>query len=167
MNLMEPWNQRPIEEAYLFNPAFCCNIITSSIVGYMEYNDNEGMPFPLSFLILPITLHKSTRNSLPSLHTSLTSWMLKNSESRVLFPERTISFKPFTREALLFGFCHEWLELDKHNNLKTNKKSKINKSLNKLEGNAQECVEKSLFLGKWFAKVGSAQNVMTIWGVRP
>lgn len=163
---MNTWNQRPQEEALLFNPAFCCTVINSSIVGYNEFS-NKGMPFPLCFLILPIILHRPTRNSLPDLRSSLSSWMLENSRSRVLLPERTISFKPLTKEALLFGFYHNWIRIDEENNLTSNKKSKINESLRKLKGDANTCVKTSRFLGRWFAKAGPAQNVMTIWGVKP
>ncbi|OEC87661.1 MULTISPECIES: three component ABC system middle component [Methanobacterium] len=164
---MKPWNQRPPEEAYLFNPAFCCNILTSSIVGYMEFNNNKGMPFPLSFIILPIILHRPTRNSLPDLRTSLAPWILKHQESRILFPERTISLKPITKEALLFGFSHKWIQLDENSNLKSNEKSKVNESMRKLKGDAYNCIKTSRFLGRWFAKAGPAQNIMTMWGVRP
>lgn len=163
---MEHWNQRPEEEAYLFNPAFCCTILTSSIIGYNEFN-TKGMHFPLCFLVLPIILHRPTRNSLPDLRSSLASWMLKNSKSRILLPERTIAFKPFTKEALLFGFQHKWIELDQNGHFKSDKEAKIDKALKILKEDANKCVKDSRFLGRWFAKAGPAENVMTMWGVRP
>jgi Family of unknown function (DUF6521) len=62
--LIQRWTGRPREEANLLNPAFCCTALTSSIVGYMGV-DAEGMPYPLAFMILPIALHKTTREALP------------------------------------------------------------------------------------------------------
>jgi hypothetical protein len=61
---MKQWIQRPREEANLLNPVFCCTILASSIVSYMSV-DVEGMPYPLALMILPVVLHKATREALP------------------------------------------------------------------------------------------------------
>ena len=162
---MKSWYERPKEEAYLLNPAFCCITLSASVAGY----EGEGMPFPLSFIILPLALHKPTRTRLPTnTRTSLPAWLEENADARVLFYERLIALKPFTREALLFGLSHEALKLHANGTVRMIKpNSWIDKALRNLENDARESVMRARFIGKWFAAVGPAQTVMDLWGIRP
>jgi len=165
---MKPWAERTIEEANLLNPAFCCINITSAVVGHVNIN-RAGMPYPLTFMILPIVLHKKTRELLPqNTRTSLAAWLQKNITVRILFPERAISLKPYTREAILFALLHNWLSIDTKGRLQTLITNRdINYFLAKLTDDARECVKRSRFIGKWFAAAGSVQTVMALWGIRP
>ena len=54
---MKSWNMRTHEVAFLLNPAFCGRVLYSTI---KTYNDKtcRAFPFPLSYLILPLVLHK-------------------------------------------------------------------------------------------------------------
>jgi Family of unknown function (DUF6521) len=165
---MKQWNQRPREEANLLNPAFCCTALTSSIIGYMGV-DVEGMPYPLTFMILPIVLHKATREAVPqSRRTSLAAWIQDNTSVRVLFSERLISLKPHTREAVLFGLLHDWLAFRAGGRLQTAMADRdVNRFLQRLDGEARECVMLARFVGRWFASAGSPQTVLALWGIRP
>lgn len=165
---MKQWTQRPVEEANLLNPAFCSALITSSDVGYMSI-DNAGIPYPLVFLMLPVVLHKSTRDLLPrTKRTSLATWIQRNTEVRILFAERVIALKPYTREAILFGMLHHWLTLGDGGKLQTNLDDiYIDLITKKLKNEAKECVNKARFVGRWFASAGSAQTVMALWGIIP
>src|SRR5258707_981336 len=112
VGLMKPWSARPKEEAFLLNPAFCSCTLASSICGYSSVRP-RGMPFVLSFIVLPLVLHKPTRERLPrDTRTSMPAWLLENSEARVLFYERTIRLKPYTQETILFGGSSNWISLD-------------------------------------------------------
>ena len=94
---MKTWLARSKEEAYLFNPAFCCITLSVAMRGYASVRDG-GLPFRLAFMLLPIVLHKPTRESLPrDTRTSMAAWLQANSEARVLFYERLVSLKPHTR----------------------------------------------------------------------
>lgn len=165
---MKQWTQRSVEEANLLNPAFCCAVLTSSDVGYMGI-DKAGISYPLVFLVLPVVLHKPTRDLLPrSKRTSLAAWIQQNPEVRILFAERVIALKPYTREAILFGMLHDWLTLGEGCRLQTNLDDKnINLISKKLKDEAKECVKKARFVGQWFASAGSAQTVMALWGIVP
>lgn len=164
---MKAWSERPSELAHLLNPAFCCIVVTSSLIGYMGIHP-EGIPYPMVFLVLPVVLHKPTRNSLPpNTRTSLAAWMHEHSESRVLFYERLISLKPFTREALLFGLSHDWLALDPNGLLQARLTDRqLTSQLQKLGYEPKECAMRARFLGRWFASGSSAPAVMATWGVR-
>src|ERR1039457_6981771 len=59
--VMRIWNDRPPEIAHLFNPAFCALLIREGVLGFVEVSPG-GMPYPLVFLLLPIVLHKATRD---------------------------------------------------------------------------------------------------------
>ena len=165
---MKPWAQRPVEEANLLNPAFCCVTLTSAVVGYTDI-DKAGMPYPLSFIILPIVLHKETRESLPrTIRTSMATWLQENMSARVLFPERTISLKPYTREAILFALLHDWLSIGTGGKLQTTKNNAdVDRFLRRLGDEARDCIKRGRFVGKWFASAGSVETVMALWGIRP
>ena len=165
---MKTWTKRPREEAYLLNPAFCCIVITSTYVGYCDTND-IALPFPLSFMVLPILLHKDTREALPTnIRTSMPAWIQENATARILFHERLMSLKPHTREAINHGLLYGWLAFGEGGALQPAvSNTVVNRALRNLEGEARECVLRARFLGKWFASGGLAETTMALWGIRP
>lgn len=165
---MRTWESRSREEAHLLNPAFCCSALTAAMYGYKETNNN-GMPFPLIFMTLPIVLHKPTREALPiNTRTSLPAWLLENGNAKVLFYERLISLKPHTREAIHFGLLMKWIVPEAGGIFQTDLgDSEINRISSYLTNEARECVMRSRFLGKWFALAGSLHTTMALWGIRP
>ena len=58
---MKRWDQRPFEIRNLFNPAFCGLVMFRALNGYEEENVC-GLPFSLSLLVLPLCLHKNSRD---------------------------------------------------------------------------------------------------------
>ncbi len=165
---MRAWAVRPQEEAYLLNPAFCCTILTAAISEYVNVA-SEGVPFPLSFMMLPIVLHKATRESLPrDVRTTMAAWLHDHASARVLFYERLISLKPHTGEALRFGMSHNWIF---HSSgallVNTLGRSGVRRAVHNLSDEARECVMRARFLGRWFAVGGTAETVMAFWGVNP
>jgi hypothetical protein len=165
---MRTWTVRPKEEAYLLNPAFCCTTLAAAIYGYDNAKE-EGVPFPLAFMFLPIVLHKPTRDRLPpNTRTSMPAWLQENSDARVLFYERLVSLQPHTKEAVQFGMLVDWIVPRDGGLLGTTlSESDVNRSILKLADEARECVMRARFLGKWFAVAGATHTVMAFWGVRP
>src|SRR5262245_31843235 len=109
---MQSWERRPIEEANLLNPAFCSLLIARSVEGYVETAD-RGLPFPISFIVLPILLHQDTRRSLPrSVATTMLGWIETNQTQLVGFADRVRRVRPYTQEALHFGLLHSVLALN-------------------------------------------------------
>lgn len=127
------------------------------------------MPFPIAFMILPIVLHKLTRNSLPKKKdTPLASWIEKNTTLCVGFPERLSSMEPFTREAMLYGIINEYMVLNPESELDSEwNMGDVNRFLRKLKGDARESVLSSRLLGRWLGYSGSTHNIMFLWGIRP
>ena len=165
---MKIWTERPKEEAHLLNPAFCCITLASAIRGYMGAR-NEGLPVPIVFMVLPIVLHKPTRDALPhNIRTSMAAWLQEKSAMRVMFYERLISLKPHTIEAIQYGMLFDWLLPKEGGLLETSlKDSTINQAIAKSSDEARDCIMRARFVGKWFAAVGTTYTAMAFWGIRP
>ena len=165
---MNTWTARSKEEAYLLNPAFCCTILSAAIRGY-SVTKEQGVPFPLMFMFLPIVLHKPTRNALPpNTTTSMAAWLQENSSARVLFYERLVSLKPYTKEAIQFGMLFDWIVAKSGGLMETTlNEPDLNRAIRKLTDEARECVMRARFTGKWFAVAGGTHTIMAFWGVRP
>ncbi|MEI2607044.1 MAG: three component ABC system middle component, partial [Candidatus Promineifilaceae bacterium] len=110
---MIPWTERPIEVATLLNPAFCGVLLHDAVKSY-AYEQNQGMAFPLVYLILPLVLHKETRNALPSSRRLITlyQWVEDNKLLRQNFVERTRYLVPYSREGLIFSIKHGFVRMD-------------------------------------------------------
>lgn len=159
---------RSKEEANLLNPAFCCNCLAASLFGYSDVSKSD-MPFALTFMILPIILHKPTRQILPpSTRTSMAAWLSENQSAKVLFYERLMALRPFTREAIHFGMKVNWISPVSggliHSSLGEKEINRISKNLT---DEVHECFMRSRFLGRWFASVGQTSTLMAFWGIRP
>jgi len=165
---MRTWTARTKEESYLLNPAFCCTTLTAAMWGYADVK-KHGLPFPLAFMVLPIVLHKPTREALPpSTRTSMAAWLMNNANARVLFYERLISLKSHTYEAIHFGILMDWIFPVADGLLQTTMNGRdINRAIRTLTDEARECVMRARFLGKWFAESGPDYTVMAFWGIRP
>ena len=89
-----PWVERPPEQARLLNPAFVGVTIWACARGYASVRE-IGLPYALSFVAVPITLHKATREDLPrSTRTSMASWLAENPRALVGFAERARAVVP-------------------------------------------------------------------------
>ncbi|MET4023885.1 three component ABC system middle component [Bradyrhizobium sp. S3.2.12] len=96
------WNKRPSEEARNLNPAFCGELIFRAMVDYRRIKPRP-FSFALSFVILPIALHKPTRDQLPGkASTAFVGWLADHGPSLAQLPDRVLRLAPVTREALSF-----------------------------------------------------------------
>lgn len=158
------WEERPIEIANLFNPAFCAVLLQSSIRGFQS-KQKGGMPYPLVFLILPIVLHLYTRQTLPKTTVSkMHIWLQEHPEVRIGFVERSRELVPYTKEALIFGIQAGIIAAMPDGNFKW-----IQRSLKQPEPDSEleRLQERAKFLGKWFAQFEESSNIFTMWGIRP
>jgi hypothetical protein len=79
---VKSWAGRPTELAYLFNPAFCGWVLREAVEGYTLVRPG-GMTLPLAFLILPVVLHRPTRQLMPrAVTTKLHVWLQEHPEVR-------------------------------------------------------------------------------------
>ena len=166
---MHAWNSRVVEEAFLFNPAFCAAILGKASTEFAK-KSGQPLPFSLCFLILPIVLHRATRSALPhSTITSVLAWIQDNREHLVDFAGRVQHLASITREAILFGVQHGTLSIASDGAIQCGASylSPTEKRTGLFTDEARDCIERAGFLGRWFAAAGTATVIYAAWGVRP
>jgi hypothetical protein len=161
------WSDRPVEQARLLNPAFLAALIWSSAEGYGSIDD-QGIPYPLLFVAMPVVLHKSTRESLPqSSRTSLAAWIGKNPQVHVRFGERASSLVPLVKEGVIFGTNGKLLTVPSTRIIAAKRPRSMASFLKEASGEVNDCITKAKFVGRWFASSGDYTTVMAFWGVAP
>jgi len=165
---MTPWTNRSPEERALLNPSFFSLLFWHAATGHAA-EGGVGLPFVTSFLVLPVVLHRETRESLPKMvTTSLPVWLDDNPVVRARLAERARTLVPYTREALMFGGMRGFLKVNADSvSAEQGWKRKISAELRRSSDEVRSCAKRADFLGRWFAKAGSPATVMALMGVRP
>lgn len=162
---MKRWDARPIEIRNLFNPAFCGLVLFRSLHAFQE-EDPRGMPFSLSLLVLPLSLHKRSRDLLLQ---SSRSYFLKavagHPELLVGFARRATDLLPFTFEALGFLMHLNGLKVQPDGRLLAIP-SGFRKSFTGTHESV-DCQRAARFVGREFARVGDRVTIYTTLSIRP
>lgn len=162
---MKRWDQRPFEVRNLFNPAFCGLVMFRALAGYEE-EDNRGMPFSLSLLVLPLSLHKDSREVIAS---SPRSYLLKTAEKNqqimVGFSDRVTQMLPYAFEGLGLLMERGCIAVVGEGRIQTVSK-KVRKAV---DGTAETvaCQKVARIVGKEFARIADRATVYTTFGIRP
>jgi hypothetical protein len=163
---MIPWENRPIEVANLLNPAFCGEIIRRAVKAY-ESIKPLGFPYPLVFLLLPVVLHRNTRETiLPRQRSQFHVWIQNNQHVKIGFAERAKQLVPVTKEAITFLLQLKAVSIDDEANIKASNYHSKNR-LSSASSEILDCYKKAEIVGRWFAKTGTTTNVYIMWGVKP
>jgi len=165
---MIPWPDRSAEERALLNPSFFSVLFWHAATGHSG-ELGVDLPFSTAFLILPMVLHRETRESLPKMvTTSLPVWLDDNQLVRVRLAERARTLVPYTKEALMFGGTRGFLKVSSTSVIaEQDWKRRINAGVKNATDEVHSCAKKADFLGRWFARAGSPATVMALFGVRP
>ncbi len=160
--------ERPPEISNLFNDAFSARVLRASIKAYQE-EVKYGMPFALTFLVLPIVLYKPLRRSLPrDVRTKMHIWLRENQPAKIQFPARTRSLVSITKESLMFGIHQSVINLGENADFTSTTKQFRKRSATNLDTEeVKEIERRAQFLGKWFAKAGSVSSIYMMWSIRP
>lgn len=162
---MKPWHERPIEIRNLFNPAFCGVILTRAIKAF-EQEDGAGMPFSLSLLVLPLCLHRRTRETVRASNRAHFLKVVGTSpEMLVGFPERARSLLPYAMEALGLLMHLGCIEVTGDGRIKLVAKKVKAKELSTLE--CQECEQAARLVGREFGRLRDRVTIYTTLGVKP
>jgi hypothetical protein len=164
--MIQKWEERSLITANLLNPAFCGEVIRRTILSYNTTNEISKFPFSLSFIVLPLVLHKKTRGHMPrSTATYFHSWIEEHEFLLIDFSSRTEQLLPYTKEALLFLYHYRAIEIGANEITVTNNKKK---SIN--DEHAQEVndiYKKAEFLGKWMKQTGNEQTIYMFLKIQP
>lgn len=162
---MKRWDQRPFEIRNLLNPAFCGLVLFRALQGY-EAEDARGMPFSLSLLVLPLCLHKDSREVIA---TNPRSYLLKTTEKHpqvmVGFADRATHMLPFAFEG--FGLLMErgCIAISDDGRIQT-VPNKVRKTV-KGTDETVSCQRVARIVGREFARIADRVTVYTTFGIRP
>lgn len=160
------WEERTIFTANLLNPAFCGEVIRRTIVKYIKESNKQGLPFSLTFLILPILLHKETRCLLPkSKRIKLHQWLLANDKLKILLIPRIRYLVPYTRESLIFLYKHDVIDFSDKGEIVPLKSR--NKKFSDESEEINEILATALTLGKWINSFPNEKITFTFFGIKP
>jgi hypothetical protein len=168
---MTAWSARASEERSLLNPSFGATLLWQAAFGHQTDPSaaGAGLPFETAFLILPMVLHREMRESLPrSVSTSLAVWTANIPLARSQIAARAHLLVPFTKDAMTFGGVRGGLSFSK-GAMTANEswRKKLSMLLKECSDEVQECGHRAEFVGRWVARTGSADTVMSILGIRP
>lgn len=155
------------EEVALFNPAFLARLIRATVNEY-ERADARQMPVPLAFLLIPLVLHKPTRDDLPTHASSqMQTWIREHPRHLAQLDARVFGMRPFTGLAVRFAVQHGVLtSFDGAIGAGTVKRRPRGHSeLESAEVN--DCLRAASFLGRWFARQPDTATLLALWGLQP
>jgi hypothetical protein len=165
---MVPWQDRPREEANLFNPAFCGALISEFANEFYKAR-KRGPHFLLAFCALPIALHPDTRRSLPySIRTSMYSWIEQNPKVSVGFAQRAYNLVPYVQEAIRFALTHRGIDINElaEFTIGDNRVLFSRRFAQDLTPETNDVIHATRLVGRWFAAAGSAAVILSSWGLR-
>jgi hypothetical protein len=161
------WAERPTELANLLNPAFCGFLLYAAANSYQDEAGQE-MPMALCVLVLPLVLHKSTRESLPrAISTTLLAWLAQNQSVLVEFPLRVRNVLPYSREALLFATSRGLLRAVNGGFASGAERVASTTRWAEQSDEVKQCLSKARFLGKWLAQAGDPATIYQSFGIQP
>ena len=100
---MKPWNERPFEVRNLYNPAFCGLLLARAMAEHQKER-GKGMPYSLSFLVLPFVLHRASREALAAKNQSrFLKVVIDAPELLIDFPARAVAMRPLRRKGSAFS----------------------------------------------------------------
>lgn len=164
---MKRWDHRPFEIRNLFNPAFCGLVLFRALQAYEE-EDVRGMPFSLSLLVLPLSLHKDSRDVIAG---SPRSYLLKTTEKNqqvmVGFPTRVTQMLPYAFEGFGLLMERDCIAVTDDGRIRTIP-AKVRKTID-ATGTAETvaCQKVARLIGREFARIGDRVTIYTTFGIRP
>ena len=162
-----PWAERPAEEARVFNPAFCGELIGHT-VGEYHRTRQTALNMVTAFLVLPLTLHRPTREALPGrANTAFAGWVAQHAALLIELPDRARHLRPVSREALLFAVHHQLLALNAEGLLPGAKPVRRDARFSVSTDEANAARRAAALLGRWFATQGTQASILQGMGVAP
>lgn len=162
-----PWADRPVEEARNFNPAFCAELVART-VGEFHKNRRTSLNMTVAFLVLPLTLHKPTRDALPGrANAAFATWVAENGPLLADLPERVNRLRPISREALLFAIRHRILAIHDGGLVPGGKSVRLTFRPSPSTDDVNETRAAGGLLGRWFAGQATEGSILQGLGVAP
>jgi hypothetical protein len=156
------WSERPLEERVALNPAFLALLLRSAASGY-EQESERPLPIPLTFVALPLVLHRPTRDALPTIATSLPVWLQDHQLLREGFANRARAIAPAVREALTIGLSTSLVRLSLGGIVEAAEPQRARHATAEI----RHISTRARFVGRWLARAGDVATVYLLLGLRP
>jgi hypothetical protein len=161
------WEHRPPEEAALYNPAFCGELLARSVKAYCSSID-RCFPLPLAFVILPLALPPGTRRALPGKsNTTFETWAAQHEVLLSEIPSTVLALRPVTREALLFLTQHKALAISPRGLALGETPLRLSSKRASTSTEVEEMQRTARLLGRWFANQANPNSILLAMGVQP
>ncbi|MBF0546693.1 MAG: hypothetical protein HQM08_19760 [Candidatus Riflebacteria bacterium] len=162
---MKLWYQRPREIRNLFNPAFCGLVLARGVEGFSKAV-NRPMPFSLALLILPLCLHKRTREQIQEAPRAFfTKILQEHPEIRVDLARRARGLWPYTMEAFAYLMSRGAIVVDKFGCIALRDKT-VRKSITGSK-DTRDCQTVARSLGRKLALINDRVTIYATLGIRP
>jgi hypothetical protein len=148
----------------LYNPPFCGQILRIAIAGY-EDKSSKSLPFPLSFLILPVILHRDIRSSINP-HKNLHTWAIENHYKLQNFDTNISELIGVTKRSLMLLLQNKSIKIENNADLKV-LNYRNPKSFSTSEPEMRDCYNKARSLGSWFGEMDDLVTIFSLLGVKP
>lgn len=148
----------------LYNPTFCGQLMRIAIAEY-EDESSKSLPFALSFLILPLILHKNIRKSINP-HKNLHIWAIENYHRLRDLDKYTSELIDITKSSLILLLQNKSMQIDKDAGLKI-LNYKNPQSFSTSDPDMRDCYNKAKALGSGFAEMDDLVTIFSLLGVKP
>lgn len=161
------WAERPPEEARNFNPAFAAELIGRTVGEYYKIRQ-APLNIATAFLVLPLTLHKPTRDALPGrANAAFAAWIAESNPLLAELPGRANRLRPVTREALLFAIRYQLLAILDGGLTPGEKPVRLTFRPSPTTDDVTEARASAGLIGRWFANQGTQGSILQGMGVAP
>lgn len=156
---------RPVEEEALFNPAFMSLLLREGAKQHGDRSGGDGLPVSLAYLIVPLALHRRTRESLPSnVRTQMGEWVRAHPAVLTDLASRARSLRPLVSAGVCFGLRYGVL----HGERGVLDAGTVKRRPRNMPQSADvaACLASAGFLGRWFAQQADPATTLAVWGLR-
>lgn len=165
---MIAWKDRSVISANLLNPAFCGEVIRRTIWGYNSNNEDEKIPFSLLSLILPIILHKETREKMPlRSSTYFHSWVEAHEYLFINFANRAKQLQPYTKESIMFLLKYNSIRITDDGTIEVVEPYRKKTPRGLMIEEVKQILIKAELLGRWFRITGNPQTIYMFLKIKP
>jgi hypothetical protein len=150
----------------LFNPAFIAINIHALAEGFTK-DGHAGLPMPLAYIAIPLCLHTSTRNMMPSTSAKrFHIWVQENQQILVGFGRRAASMRTRVNQGIIFANSSSLITFTEDGSILNCKKPRgFSKILT--SGDIKDCFSASKRMGGMLSKAPDLALVYYMLGVRP
>jgi len=161
------WTERPAEEARIFNPAFCGELMGRTVCEYHR-TGQAALSMATAFLILPLTLHTPTREALPGrANTAFAGWLAEHAAVLTELPNRARRLRPISREALLFAVRYQLLVFGRGGLMPGAQPVRLSARPAVTTDDVNAARSAAGLLGRWFAGQRTQASVLQGMGIAP